>query len=325
MATREMKTIGHEAYMVFADGKRVEYPRYRISANGFIRGPRNEQVGRGNNLITNAYDLCRELQQRWFDQFNRFRVGFVGTTVPNELLTVFDRNVRAAKPFSPDGMSVVVKAYWANEPDCYDIIGLGFTKNTWENSASAALTVLHMPLRKLPFEDAPAPYDEFGTITQQYVPIESMITWTRSEKSNLRSAVQRMRDWVDEIETVLTEQYVNFTTTQPFDEIRTAMDEFLAGTSVVAEIQPHLKAIALLFQKIGYAVTDQSTDTLVKFAVRDNEHEVTFSDNALQVTCLYEKDEERLTQLQKMRLQAEYEESLKVHGDLTDVDFTIEP
>lgn len=319
---REMKTQGRESTMVFADGQRIDYPRYRVSANGFIRGPRNEQLGRGKELTGKASEFCREVQQQWMDQFNRFKVGFLGVAVPTELFGLYDSMMRNAKPFANQQLDLVIKAYWRDEPDCYDILQVKLTKPYYGEQGSASLNVYHMPLRKLPFADAPSPFDEFGTIRQMYVPITNMISWTRSQRTNLRAAAGHLRGWLDEIEGLLGDQYVSYVCSQEIPEVKSGIDEWLEGTSVVAAISPHLKEAARLFTEIGYVVEDNSTETVVNFKITDGDHEVTITANGLEVTCLFEKDEDRLASLQKMRLKYEYEESLKIHGDLTDVAFT---
>lgn len=334
---RGMKTIGNESMIVFSDGTLLPYPRYRQSSNGFVRGPHNEQLARGDDGLREAREACTREIQAMLDRQARLGRVPLGCTNSLRYLDEMPKN-RHKLDHSRGLFTIRLRGYWdITNDNCFDEVHFNFRLRT---GCISTRSVLATPLRTLPFEDI---VDVMGVRRPRYGWHSDMNTETgeviwysesgtsrtierdykpTNETSTRQSAALIWADFKSMLDT-FQNKYLAWECDTDLDELDAYVQGYLDSTSIGRALSPVAAPFAEAMQQCGFDVRwtyDQSTERF-RLVIRLSEHEIIISDSSdPQIQCLLEKDEERLIGLRKLRLEQELLDSINQHGDLRDTE-----
>jgi hypothetical protein len=321
---------GEEGFLVFDNGTMLEYPRYSKASNGFVRGPKGEKVGRGSDAEIRAEEMCRDAINRWIEQFQKFGYKFVGTTVPMRLKTRYSSYMQRertdwVKGTSPSDLKVLVKAYWQDAPDTWDLIEINLSISRYRGGSTLTTYRIASVYRPTNADPAGPHRDAEGLITTYLDNTAALSERLFHTQGNPRDVIIAFSDQLEAIENLVKTNYAKADWSHDLTNLRETISDFLDAKAVIAKLVPVLEQAAELYGKLGEFVTmerrhDTNGDEYPVLRIEGSEHTLIISPTEMQPICHYERDEVRLNNLKKQRLEAELLELHNEFGDVRNTD-----
>lgn len=332
MNDRGMKTVGRESSIVFSDGNGTgilfTYPRYRTSSNGFVRGPHNEQLSRGDQGLEEAKAaIIREIQATIDRQA---RLGRTPLGCTDCFLRYEDMPRTRHEPNVRNGIfQVNLRGYWSQEhQQCWDQVTYVFRMRA---GYVCERTVYTPPLRTLPFDDV-QDAEHAGRYTYQphndIDPETGEVTWytesgtprqiKREFRVDLNTTTRQSVDlcWTDFKSVLATFQneYLAWECDTNLDALEQLVQGYLDASSIGRALNPVAGPFAEAMQAAGFNVSWNFQENTEDFTLRIqlSEHAIVITNNGdPKIVCQFLNDEERLTALRRLRLEQEVIDSRK--------------
>lgn len=321
MTTRSgYKSAEDDQFMIFSSGAYLQYPAFEKASNGFVRGPKGERLGRGWEAEEAGANACLDYINKYIETFSKFDHTFVGVTANLEIKLTWTRTCSTWQwvDRAPGYITIAAKCYFADHPDAFDVYV--FNRPVSYGSGSVSIQKVTQGYR------IPDSFDADGKLTKYR--IHSDFTYTEYESTDevsQRESFQTFLDKINDYETMISTEYVRVEWSHDLDEFRTKAAEYLDAKDTVDQITQILPQLAALYQELGYRVNTVSSDDSLgdrvnTLKIKTDEHTITLTPNSARILCHYERDEEKLVTLRKLRLEDELRNSVEKHGDIRDLE-----
>lgn len=308
--------------MVFSNGTMLEYPRFVRASNGFVRGPKGEQCGRGDKGTEMAKQLCLEHINRYIEQFQKFGHKMVGITAPLDLKmrwnSMREYQWLETEP-TPGDIHITAKCYWQDNPDTWEI-------NRWERYAYSSWARITHAKITTPFRRSNS-YDDNGLL-KKYWEQDNLIAFRSTpigtdRQPSLRDSINMLKE---DVQTFIdTNDYVRVEwKVENIDNLLGRLHKAYEAKEVIERVADLLPEIARFYQELGFkveALSEFGNEGPVSYLqIEADEHIVRLMPDSARTICKLERDEERLSNIHKMRLAEELRASLETHGDIRNAD-----
>lgn len=311
------RSAEEDQMLVFENGTCLEYPAYEKASNGFVRGPKGEKIGRGWEAELKAEEMCKEHINKYILAFKNFGSGFAGVTANMRTKLAWSNRMEWDwTGRAPGNVHIYAKCYFGNHPDAYEVYGFSRTLSGINGRVSVWC-------RSLQYTNVDA-FDSEGFIEKYHdlSSIDSTGQIINTSWMTHRDSLQLLVNLIKEHQTAFEHLYTKVEWSTDLDNVYTKADEYLDSRETMEEISTLLPQLSKLYQELGYQVTTTNASDgrggyLPAIHITSGEHTVILSGSPL-IQCHFERDEDRLTHLQKLRLEDELRHSVETHGDIRD-------
>lgn len=322
MASRSgHRSAEDDQFLVFSNGTFLEYPAYEKASNGFVRGPKGEKVGRAYNAEVVASEMCKDYINRYAMAFRKMGYRMIGVTANLPVQLAWSRKQSWTwTNKSPGNIHVYAKCYFAEHPDAYEV----FSFHREISGGRGRFWIQNVCLQY----SLPVAYDKEGDIKEYHGTntITQYREFHNTGWTSQREAMAEFLKWLGRYQEAFAHQYTRVEwSVEDVDALLAKGEEYLEAKDSIQELTALLPRLAELYSELGYDVDtvwasdgrdDNQAETL---RITANNHSVVLSADP-RVICHFERDEERLLRLQKLRLQEELHASVKAHGDVRELD-----